>query len=130
MLGNLLGRGVGGRGAGTGPLGIPTSAPPNANVAVQGVSAKRTASGSEASYTDTTIDFPASVKPTTVQVGVSAGMCLVKVSTAGQRLASGQAVYGQPYTMSLGLLPRGTSIIVSTEAGGAADIGITAGYSD
>jgi len=113
---------------GQGAAGAPTRAA-SPNVGVQGVPATRSPTGTETSFTTTTITLPKSGKPTSVQVSISAGSALVQVSTIGGYFVAGvvQAA-NPPLTIDVSMLPEATSMAVQTQASGASVIGIVANF--
>jgi hypothetical protein len=113
---------------GQGAAGAPTHAA-SPNTGVQGVPATRTATGTEGSFTTTTITLPKSGKPTSVQVSISAGSALVQVATIGGYFVAGvvQAA-NPPLTIDVSMLPEATTMSVQTQASGASVIGIVANF--
>jgi hypothetical protein len=116
MIGRMLGR---------------SGAPAVGGTLQEGVAAYRTASGTEASFTDTSVSLPASAQPTFAEVSISAASALAQVQTRGARVAPRvvQAA-NPPIQIDLSMLPRGSAVVVSTEAAAAGTIGIVVHYKD
>jgi hypothetical protein len=99
------------------------------NTGAQGVSASRTATGAESSFTTTTVTFPKSARPTTVIVTVSASAVQVNVPTLGAYVVAGVATLNtDPLVLDVSMLPEATSIGIQTQAAAAQVIVMVANY--
>ncbi len=120
------GRAVGGRGS----FSESPSGGSSAVRAGQGVVFSRTPTGSESSFTTTTVSLPASAKPTNVVVAVSTSSAQVQVTSVGKRLFSGVVTPQLPAEIDISALPPGTSVDVQTEGNAAQVISGVVGYRD
>ena len=110
-----------GMGRGGGGSGIPSPALGGGSVVGgQSVPFSRSSSGSEGSFTTTTVTLPKSGKPTTLLVTFTTGVVLVQVVTVGSYTVSGVATAQVPLTLDISFLAEQTSVGVQTEVPGAA----------
>jgi len=111
-----------------GAAGAP-AASASLNVGAQGVPGTRSPSGSEASFTTTTITLPKSGRPTTVVTSISTGSALVQVASIGGYFVAGvvQAA-NPPLVLDVSFLPESTSVAVQSEAAQACVLGFVANF--